>query len=200
MNFVPKCSILQRKPQFVIPQTKLMTFMTQNIIIQKRMNNNVPELKVKKAPQKIIFPRKPGIPVAKLHKLEELCFAVVHVGGVQFKLIKGDVIMAQKLIGAPVGKEILLQKVLMIGAKTWTAIGTPLLEQARVLAIVEEQTETKKTIIFKKKRRKHYVRHNTHRQPFTTLRILDIFFDSKKHIDTSKGQETVAVSGLIKDL
>jgi len=134
-------------------------------------------------------PSIPGfhIPVNELKKVDELSFAVVHIGGTQYKLIKGDVVMTQKLEGADVGREILLPKVLLIGTKTWTAIGTPLLENARVHAMVEEQTYTKKTIVFKKKRRKNYVRHNTHRQPFTSLRILDIFFSPKDPIDTSQG-------------
>jgi len=125
--------------------------------------------------------------LGQLPKLEELGFAVVHVGGTQYKLMAGDVIMAQKMDGVPVGAEIMLPKVLLIGTKSWTAIGTPILERARVHAVIEEQTRTEKTIVFKKKRRKNYVRHNTHRQPYTLLRIKDIFFDLKDHIDTTQG-------------
>jgi len=127
------------------------------------------------------------IPLGQLPKLEELGFAVVHVGGTQYKLMTGDVIMAQKIEGVPVGTEIMLSKVLLIGTKTWTAIGAPILEKARVHAVVEEQTRTEKAIVFKKKRRKNYVRHNSHRQPYTLLRVKDIFFDLKDYIDTSKG-------------
>jgi len=127
------------------------------------------------------------LPVDKLPTLQDLGFAIVHVGGTQYKLMKGDVIMTEKLLGAPVGSEILLQKVLLVGTKTWTAVGTPLLERARVHAVVEEQTKTKKTIVFKKKRRKGYIRHNTHRQPFTTLRIKEILFELGDGLDTSKG-------------
>jgi large subunit ribosomal protein L21 len=135
------------------------------------------------------------IPLGVLPVIQELSFAIVHVGGTQYKLMKGDTVMTQKLEGAEVGKEIILQKVLLIGSKSWTAIGTPLLERARVHAVVEEQTLTKKTIVFKKKRRKNYVRHNTHRQPYTLLRIKDILFDRAGHIDATKGLDADVALG-----
>jgi len=134
-----------------------------------------------------------GIPIEKLQPLTDMGFAIVHIGGTQHKLMKGDVVMAQK-VEAPIGSEILFQKVLMVGTKNWTAFGTPLLQKARVHAVVEEQTKTKKVIVFKKKRRKNYVRHNTHRQPFSMLRIKDIFFDpSENFLDFSNAldKETV---------
>jgi large subunit ribosomal protein L21 len=107
-------------------------------------------------------------------------FAVVHLSGHQYKITNGDVIISEKLLGPEVGDEIYLLKVLLIGTKDWTAIGTPLLESAKVRAVVEEQTKADKVIIFKKKRRKNYRRHKGHRQPITTLRITDIIFDTTK--------------------
>ncbi len=72
--------------------------------------------------------------------------------------------------------DIILDKVLLIGTKDWTAIGTPLLDNAKVYATVEEQTLAAKVLIFKKKRRKNYRRFKGHRQPVTTLRILDVSY------------------------
>jgi large subunit ribosomal protein L21 len=46
-----------------------------------------------------------------------------------------------------------------------------------VKAIVEEQTEGEKVIVFKKKRRKNYRRHNGFRASITTLRMKEIIFD-----------------------
>ncbi|GJX61593.1 50S ribosomal protein L21, mitochondrial-like protein [Tanacetum coccineum] len=69
---------------------------------------------------------------------------------------------------------IILNKVLMLGSKTQTMIGRPVLPEAAVYAIVEEHALDAKVIIFKKKRRKNYRRKKGHRQESTKLRIIDI--------------------------
>lgn len=106
----------------------------------------------------------------------ENSFAIVHISGHQYKVCAGDVLMIEK-IEADIGKEIFLPKVLLVGTESLTQIGTPLVQEAKVLAVIEEQTLADKVIIFKKKRRKGYKRHRGHRQPFTRLRIKGIYFD-----------------------
>lgn len=106
-------------------------------------------------------------------------FAVVLVGGKQYKIVAGDVIIVEKLEAPDVGQNIFLQKVLLIGTKEYSAIGRPMLTSAKVLAHVEEQTKADKVRIFKKKRRKRYQRNIGYRHPITTLRILSIDFDPK---------------------
>src|SRR4051812_9559401 len=59
-------------------------------------------------------------------------FAVVQVGGKQFRVVKGDVIVTDKLVGAPVGETIVLEKVLLYGKKDFTAVGKPLLTKSKV--------------------------------------------------------------------
>jgi hypothetical protein len=85
-----------------------------------------------------------------------------------------------------------LDKVLLIGTKTETAIGTPILESAKVYATVEEQAKSEKVIVFKKKRRKNYRRFKGHRQQITTLRILDICFDryAVQALNSAKEEKT----------
>lgn len=107
-------------------------------------------------------------------------FAIIHLGGIQFKVTAGDVLLSEK-IEAPVGSEIVLDKILLLGTETYTIIGKPLVDHAHVHAIVEEQTKTKKVIVFKKKRRKNYRRTKGHRQPITTLRIQEIVFDKEAY-------------------
>jgi len=107
-------------------------------------------------------------------------FAIIHLGGIQFKVAAGDVLISEK-IEAPVGSEIVLDKILLLGTETYTIIGKPLVDHAHVHAIVEEQTRTKKIIVFKKKKRKNYRRTKGHRQPITTLRIQEIVFDKEAH-------------------
>jgi large subunit ribosomal protein L21 len=53
-------------------------------------------------------------------------------------------------------------------------VGTPVVENARVVAKITEQDRAKKIIIFKKKRRKGYRLKRGHRQSFTGLKIQEI--------------------------
>ena len=55
-----------------------------------------------------------------------------------------------------------------------TVIGRPLVEGAKVVARVEEQTLDEKIDIFKKKRRKNYRRWNGFRRQVTVLRVTDV--------------------------
>jgi large subunit ribosomal protein L21 len=58
-----------------------------------------------------------------------------------------------------VGTEINLDKVLLVGSASWTAIGTPLVGGgAQVTAIVYDHHRGHKLQVFKKRRRKGYTR------------------------------------------
>lgn len=59
-----------------------------------------------------------------------------------------------------VGTVINLEKILLVGADAWTAIGTPLVPKstARVTALVHDHHRGAKLVVFKKKRRKGYTR------------------------------------------
>jgi large subunit ribosomal protein L21 len=67
-------------------------------------------------------------------------FAVVWVTNLQYKVAAGDVIMVQRL-RAEIGSTIALKKVLMVGGQRFTAVGRPLLDNARVLCTLEEQND-----------------------------------------------------------
>ena len=100
-------------------------------------------------------------------------FAVVELGGTQYKVAADDVIAVEKL-KAEVGSIIHVNRVLLVASKDATIIGSPLVKDATVEAVVEERTLADKVIVFKKKRRKGYRRWKGHRQPLTILRINDI--------------------------
>ncbi|KAL3830288.1 hypothetical protein ACJIZ3_019090 [Penstemon smallii] len=106
-------------------------------------------------------------------KREEV-FAVVMVGGRQYIVFPGRFIYTQRLKGADVNDKITLNKVLLVGTKTSTYIGKPIVPNAAVHAIVEEQTLDKKVIVFKYKKKKNYRRNIGHRQPITRIRITSI--------------------------
>ncbi|KAL0906677.1 hypothetical protein M5K25_025190 [Dendrobium thyrsiflorum] len=104
----------------------------------------------------------------------EPIFAVVQIGSHQFKVSNGDSIFTERLKYCEVNDKLILNKVLMMGSRTETIIGRPILTEAAVHAVVEEHALDAKVIIFKKKRRKNYRRTKGHRQELTKLRITDI--------------------------
>ena len=100
-------------------------------------------------------------------------YAVIQTGGKQYRVAKDDVIKVEKLAGEA-GATVELDQVLMLGNGADTTVGAPLVDGARVVATVLEQTRGAKIIVFKKKRRKNYRRTRGHRQDLTVLRITDV--------------------------
>ncbi|CAN6443645.1 unnamed protein product [Victoria cruziana] len=68
----------------------------------------------------------------------EPVFAVIQVGSHQFKVCNRDCIYTEKLKWCEVNDKLILSKVLMLGSKTQTIIGRPILPSAEVHAVVEE--------------------------------------------------------------
>ncbi|XP_078435215.1 ribosomal protein L21 [Wolffia australiana] len=101
-------------------------------------------------------------------------FAVIMVGSHQYIVAPGRYINTQRLKGANVDDKIILNKVLLVGTKTNVYIGEPVVQNAVVHAVVEEQGLDPKVIIFKYKKKKHYRRTVGHRQPNTRIRITGI--------------------------
>jgi len=132
----------------------------------------VPESYVVLDPSK--FSVKHGEGDAKVKISEKNVFAVVSVGSHQHKVSPDDLFFVEKLHGANVNDVVQLPRVLMLGSKTKTIIGRPVVENARVTCLVEEVVRDEKTIIFKKRRRKYSRRWNGARQTMTGLRVLDV--------------------------
>ena len=80
-------------------------------------------------------------------------FAVVGVSGSQYKVSVDDLFCVEKL-DAPVGSNLALRRVLLVGEAQATVIGSPLIADAAVHVTVEEQGYAKKVISFKKKAKK----------------------------------------------
>ena len=62
----------------------------------------------------------------------------------------------------------------MVGEGESVRIGTPLVSGASIKATVLSQGRHAKIKIFKMRRRKHYQKHQGHRQNYTELRIDEI--------------------------
>lgn len=100
-------------------------------------------------------------------------YAVIKTGGKQYRVIAGEKIKVEQ-IPADVGTEVLLNEVLMVGEGESVTIGTPLVSGATVTAKVVAHGRHPKIKIFKMRRRKHYQKHQGHRQNFTELEISGI--------------------------
>lgn len=64
-------------------------------------------------------------------------FAVVEVGGTQYKVTPNDTIVVEKLGGVDVNDRLQLQRVLLLGSAAETIIGRPYVPEAAVTAAVE---------------------------------------------------------------
>jgi len=97
-------------------------------------------------------------------------YAVIKTGGKQYRVSAGEKIKVEQ-IPADVGAEISIDQVLMVGEGESVKIGSPLVSGATVVAKVLAQGRHPKVNIFKMRRRKHYQKHQGHRQNYTELEI-----------------------------
>lgn len=102
-----------------------------------------------------------------------LMYAVVEIGGQQFKVAKDDEILAPKISGE-VGNTVELDRVMLIADDSGLKVGDPILQGAQVKASIVNFERGEKVIVFKKKRRKRYKVKKGHRQDYTRLKIDDI--------------------------
>ena len=100
-------------------------------------------------------------------------YAVVKTGGKQYRVQKDDVVLVEKL-KANDGDQLVLCDVLMVGDGKKVTLGTPLVNDAAVMAQVIRQTRGPKITIIYKRRRKNSRRKQGHKQDLTLLKIIDI--------------------------
>ncbi|HJV06185.1 50S ribosomal protein L21 [Paludibacterium denitrificans] len=100
-------------------------------------------------------------------------YAVVKTGGKQYKVAVGEKLKVEQ-IPADVDSQIVLEEVLMIADGEQVVVGAPRVAGAAVKATVVAHGRGEKVRIFKMRRRKHYQKHQGHRQNFTEIRIDEI--------------------------
>jgi large subunit ribosomal protein L21 len=105
--------------------------------------------------------------------VERVMYAVIKTGGKQYRVAQGEKLKVEKLI-ADVGAEVVLGEVLAVGEGEGLKFGAPLLAGATVKAKVLAHGRGEKVKIFKHNRRKHYEKHQGHRQSYTELEITAI--------------------------
>jgi len=100
-------------------------------------------------------------------------YAVIKTGGKQYRVEAGEKLKIES-IAADIGSELTISQVLMIAEGDKVSVGKPLLLGASVKATVVSQGRHDKVRIFKMRRRKHYQKHQGHRQNYTEIQITGI--------------------------
>ena len=100
-------------------------------------------------------------------------YAIVEIAGQQFNVEKGRTLYTNRLEG-DVNAALVFDKVLLVDNGGSVSVGTPTVSGASVKATILEHLKGEKVIVFKKKRRKGYVKKNGHRQYLTKIQIDEI--------------------------
>ncbi|MCG7757503.1 MAG: 50S ribosomal protein L21 [Nitrosomonas sp.] len=100
-------------------------------------------------------------------------YAVIKTGGKQYRIQVGEKLKVEQL-QAENGSELVIDQVLMVADGDKVSVGTPLVSGAKVSATVLGQGRHDKIRIFKMRRRKHYQKHQGHRQNYTEIQITGI--------------------------
>jgi large subunit ribosomal protein L21 len=102
-------------------------------------------------------------------------YAIIDIAGKQFKVAKDQYIYVPRLQG-DAGSSVEFG-VLFLDNGGKLEIGAPAVKGAKVSGKILEHVKGDKVLVFKKKRRKGYVKKNGHRQQFTKLQIENILMN-----------------------
>lgn len=120
-------------------------------------------------------------------------YAIVKVGGKQFKVKEGSEIICDHLNREP-GQEITIDRVLMVFDAEKVVLGDELAKY-KVSAQIIEHLKGDKILVFKYKPKKGYRRLHGHRQALSKLKITAIKKADEKGTKSRKIKEGLAVSG-----
>ena len=96
-------------------------------------------------------------------------YEIIKTGGKQYKVSEGDLVRVEKL-PYEVGDTVEFDEVLLVAGDE-VKVGSPVIENAKVTATVEDQNKDKKIVVFKYKPKKQYRKKHGHRQPYTLVKI-----------------------------
>jgi large subunit ribosomal protein L21 len=116
--------------------------------------------------------------------------AIIQDGSRQYRVREGDVVQLDYR-DVDVGTQLELTRVLLYQSGEDVRIGQPVVEGARVTALVVDHPSVKLTIQ-KYRRRKNYRRFKGHRQPYTAVRIRSILLPGQQEQPASKAEEPPA--------
>lgn len=101
-------------------------------------------------------------------------YAIVEMQGQQFKVEAGKKLFIHRM-DAEAGAQVEFGKVLLLDNEGAVTVGAPVIEGAKVVCEVLDNTvRGEKVLVFHKKRRKGYKKLNGHRQDFTQVLVKEI--------------------------
>jgi large subunit ribosomal protein L21 len=100
-------------------------------------------------------------------------YAIIRTGGKQYRVSQGEDIKVEKLkVG--VGERVIFDQVLLAGEGENIQVGTPYLENTKVIGRIRRHGKNSKVVVFKFKRRKNFRRTRGHRQEYSLVAIENI--------------------------
>jgi large subunit ribosomal protein L21 len=100
-------------------------------------------------------------------------FAVVQIGGKQYKVQEGDIVFVEKL-NSEEGEDVTFTEVLAVSDNDGFVAGNPAVAGASVVANVIKHGKDKKIYVMTYKSKKNEKRKMGHRQPHTKIQIKTI--------------------------
>ena len=100
-------------------------------------------------------------------------YAIVEIAGQQFKVAQDQKVYVHRLKGEE-GSKVTFDNVFLLDDNGTISIGAPAIKGAEVTAKILGHLKGDKVIVFKKKRRKGYIKKNGHRQALTEIQIESI--------------------------
>ena len=100
-------------------------------------------------------------------------YAIVEIAGQQFKVAQDQKVYVHRLKGEE-GSKVTFDNVFLLNDNGTISIGAPAIKGAAVTAKILGHLKGDKVIVFKKKRRKGYIKKNGHRQALTEIQIESI--------------------------
>lgn len=97
-------------------------------------------------------------------------YAIAEIAGRQFRIEEGKTVAVPRL-EEEAGATVTIEKILLVNKDGKVSVGLPYVSGAKATAKVVEHSRTKKVVVFRKTRRKGFVRRKTARQHLTVLQI-----------------------------
>lgn len=105
-------------------------------------------------------------------------YAIVEIGGHQYKVAENDTLFVDKQNVE--GNKLSFDRVLLVKEDNGVKIGSPVVEGAEITATLLDTIKADKVLVFKKKRRKGYQKLNGHRQVMSQIQIDSITLGGAK--------------------
>ncbi len=109
-------------------------------------------------------------------------YAIIEAGGKQHRVTEGERLRIDLVNGKQAGDSLTFDRVLMVRNGDDIRVGTPLVEGVTIDAKVVRNgadgtgEKDKKVIVFKKNRRKGYMKKQGHRQRYTEIEVGKLAF------------------------